>query len=68
MIDWSFVDFCLYLSTLPFFYLTWASGYMGLLYERAYKNRWGLSLVSASRWPRRASKHQRDLEREFDEA
>ena len=62
------LEFAIGGASLPFFFLTWASGYMGMLWERAYKNRWGLSVLNESKWPRRKSKHARDMEAEFNEA
>jgi hypothetical protein len=39
--------------TLGFVWLTWSSGYVRTLVRSSYRNRWGLSLLSESRWPPR---------------
>jgi len=54
--DWAWADFVennlYYLASLPFFYLTWASGYVGMLVRSARTRRWGLTLLWPSRYPK----------------
>jgi hypothetical protein len=67
--DWAFLDFIennIYLLvSVPFFFLTWASGYMTILLNRARKRRWGLSILNPSKWPMRtASQFAEDFDEE----
>jgi hypothetical protein len=47
---WTFLMECVVaLGSLPFFYLAWASGYVGYMWRAARRNRWGLALLSHER-------------------
>jgi hypothetical protein len=63
----AFVAECAFgVPTLVFVWLTWASGYLRTLTRTAYRNRWGLSMVSARRWPVRPAKEETNPLAEFD--
>jgi hypothetical protein len=43
---WTFIfEVVVFATTLPFVFLTFASGYLGFLWRAAKKNRWGLLLL-----------------------
>ena len=50
MSDWSFYTFIaeafVAVSSIPFFYLAWASGYVGYMWSAARKNHWGKDLLT----------------------
>jgi hypothetical protein len=52
---WAFIDFLLYSASIPFFYFTWAAGYISMLKRASYRNHWGGTLLWPSRYPKRPS-------------